>query len=152
MVFQRPDLGWCAQLDFLTTCCTVPLCASGKCTMPLHLLCKLSIEHHLTFTNRLGNGRLHSPPPPSALACFASRTHLCNHDAAASLPVINRRVDACQEHVLVVLRVDAGADERAMLWVRLALAQHVGRQLACGYIQGQTGSDRGSSRVKPRVN
>lgn len=115
--------------------------------MPLHLLCKLSIEHHLTFTNRLGQGRLHTPPTTPSFGPGLRRLppHLRNHDVAASLPVINRRVDACQEHVLVVLRVDAGADKRAVLRVRLALTQHVGGQLACSL---HSESTRVRSRVK----
>lgn len=62
------------------------------------------------------------------------KPHLGDYKGAASMLTVHSEVQARAEHVLMVLRVDFGRDDGAVLpaaHVQLVLAQRIGGQLAC---------------------
>lgn len=64
-------------------------------------------------------------------SCCARPAHLDDGERGAAGGVVDGGVQARAEEVLVVLRIEAGREQRAVLRLRaLALAQHVGAQAA----------------------
>lgn len=69
--------------------------------------------------------------PQRTCTCAPPRTHLADDQALAAVRIVHRHVQPRAEQVLVVLRVDARADQRAVArQLALALAEAVGAQLA----------------------